>query len=100
MFESRKEEYAVASPLIETDDYNYGSREYKPEGTASIYIVVQDRTLINNNDLNLYQATLVGYTDDNRIEKNWLVDNRYVVISTLPHRNQTVLYLREFTNGK
>jgi len=100
MFESRKQEYAVDSPQEVKDKYNYGKTTYVPQGTAKIYIVVQDRTLISNNDLNTYTATLVGYTDDLRIDKNWRVDGRYVVTSTMPHRTEQVIYLKEITNGK
>lgn len=100
MFESRKQEYAVASPQVETDDFNYGSITYQDEGTAKVYLVVQDRTLQYNNDLHLYEETLVGYTDDSRIDKNWLLDDKYIVVSTLPHRGETVLYLKEFSDGK
>lgn len=100
MFESRKQEYAVASPQIDYDDYNHQSLSHLPQGTAKIYIVVQDRTLTTNNELNLYEGTYVGYTDDMRIDKNWLIDNRYKVVSTLPHRNENILYLRDISDGK
>lgn len=101
MFESRKQLYAVASPQIETDDYNYDSITYEEqEEPARIYLVVQDRTLMYNNDLHLYNATLVGYTDDERLDINWLIDGKYIVVSTLPHRREKVLYLKEFSDGK
>lgn len=101
MFESRKQEYVVASPQIETDDYNFGSIHHVVESEpARIYIVVQDRTLLYNNDMHLYEGVYVGYTDDARIDINWLIDGKYIVTSTLPHRNEKVLYLKEFADGK
>ena len=100
MFESRKQVYAVASPSYTEDDYNYRTPTYSDEGTARIYIVVQDRSLTNRNDLNLYEATYVGYTDRMDIDKNWLIDEDYVVISTLPHRDENILYLRGFSDGE
>lgn len=100
MFESRKKEYAVASPQASYDDYNYRKRSYLSEGTARICIIVQDRTLTTNNDLNLYEGTHVGYTDDMRIDKNWQIDDRFIVVSTLPHRNENILYLRELSDSE
>ena len=100
MFEGRKEDYTVARPIYTKDKYNYGTVTYIPEDTARIYIAVEDRTLANNNDLDLYTGTLVGYTDDLRIEKNWLIDGKYIVKSTVPHRDSVVLYLKEYENGK
>ena len=100
MFEGRKEEYTIARPQYTKDNYNYSSVSYELVGTARIYIAVEDRTLGTNNDLNLYTETLVGYTDDNRIDKNWLVDGKYIVKSVIPHRNSSVLYLKEYTNGR
>lgn len=122
MFESRKQEYTIANPTVKYDDYNYAYLDYETtsapsqqetqgqegaqssetpsEATARIYIVVEDRTLQSNNDLNLYEGTLVGYTDNLEIDKNWLIDGKYVVTSTLPHRDGQVLYLKEYSNGK
>ena len=67
MFESRKQEYSVESPQLVTDSFNYSKTTYVSQGTAKIYLVVQDRTLLKNNELDLYTETLVGYTDDSRI---------------------------------
>lgn len=100
MFEGRKQEYAVASPQAVEDQYNYSKTRYIPEGTAKIYIVVQDRTLTNTNDLSLYTGTLVGYTNDTRIGVNWRIGDRYLVKYTMPHRNQNILYLQEVNNGR
>ena len=95
MFESRKKEYVVASPQEVKDKYNYSKTTYVPQGTAKIYIVVQDRTLSNSNDLDIYTATLVGYTDDMSIDKNWQIDGKYIVTSTMPHRTENILYLKK-----
>lgn len=100
MFESRKQEYVVASPQKVEDSYNYPKIEYRNEGTSKIYIIVQDRTLTKSNDLSIYAETLVGYTDDRRIDKNWLIDGKYVVKSVVPHRADNILYLASYTNGK
>ena len=100
MFYGRKQEYVVASPQLEYDEYNFATPEYQSQGTANIYIVVQDRTLTQSNDIELYTGTLVGYTDDIRIEKGWLIDSKYLVTSTLPHRRENILYLKEFQDGK
>ena len=100
MYDSRKQEYIVESQQIVNDSFNYGKPTYVSQGTAKIYIVVQDRTLANNNDLDLYAATLVGYTDDARIDKNWRIDGKYVVVSKMPHRTENILYMKEYTNGK
>ena len=99
MFESRKQEYAVASPQEVKDIYNYSKTDYVSEGTAKIYIVVQDRTLTNSNDLSLYKETLVGYTNDARIDKNWKIGDKYLVKSVMPHRTDNILYLERITNG-
>lgn len=100
MFESRKQEYSIASPIVTKDKYNCDQISYDSQGTAYIYIVAQDRTLMTQNELNLYTGTLVGYTDNTDIEINWLIGEKYVVTSTLPHRDGLVLYLKEFNNGK
>lgn len=100
MFYGRMEEFAVASPQYTKDRYNHSSITYQDEGTANIYIVVEDRTAYSNNDLNLYTATLVGYTKDVRIQRNWQIDGKYKVISTMPHRTSTTLYLEEIQDGR
>lgn len=99
MFEGRKEELPISSPQYTKDRYNYPKVTYKDEGTARIYIVVQDRTKTVENDIELYSATLVGYTDNLDIDKGWKVGN-YEVLSTMPHRRAQVLYLRGLSDGE
>ena len=98
MFYGRMEEYVVQSPQFTTDRYNYPKVAYQDEGTARVYVVVQDRTQSTENDIELYSATLVGYTDNLDIEKGWKVGD-YEVLSTMPHRRSQILYLRGLDNG-
>ncbi len=100
MYYGREKTYTVASPSYSKDGYMRNVTTYVDEGEANIYIVVQDRSMINNNELKVYGATLVGYTRDNRIEKGWKIDDKYIVTSTMPHRNITILYLQENKDGR
>ena len=99
MFEGRKQTYSVESPIYTKDAYNYDKKSYEDQGTARIYIVVEDRTQQNVNDFDLYEGTLVGYTDDTSIGKGWRIDGKYIVKSVLPHRTGLVLYLKEYEDG-
>jgi hypothetical protein len=69
MFYGRKQLWRIESPVWQEDNYNHSKATYKDEGTALIGIVVQDRTNLNANDLILYKATIVGYTDNEKIDK-------------------------------
>ena len=99
MFEGRKRYYHIEKPVFKEDSFNYGKKSYIDRGTASIYIAPQDRTNTLANDLNLYQSTLVGYTND-EIDRGYVIDGKYEVLSVMPHRQELVLYLQEIEDGK
>jgi Uma2 family endonuclease len=99
MFNSRMIDYEIARPAEITDAYGHKRFTYSTIGTAKVYIVVQDRNEMNSNDLEIYKSTLIGYTNDARIQRGWLIDNKYLVKTTIPHRTATILYLEEIENG-
>lgn len=100
MFYGKENNYTIASPQYSKDEYKKTITTYRDEGLAKIHIVVQDRSMINNNELMIYGTTLVGYTRDMRIDKGWKIDDRYIVKSTVPHRMYSILYLQENENGR
>lgn len=100
MFYGRMEEYTIARPQYTKDRFNHSTVTYSNEGAALIHIVVEDRAETNNNDLNLYTGTLVGYTQNKTIERNWKIGENYIVTSVIPHKNLNVLYLEDIQNGK
>ena len=99
MFYGRMVEYSLESPREVTDSYNHTHHSWRDEGKTRAYIILQDTTGQTANDLSLSSTSLVGYTQDMRIQKGWRIDGRYVVESVVPHRADKVLYLQEVTNG-
>lgn len=100
MYYGKEQEYTIASPETVKDALNHETTSYVNMGTAKIHIIVQDRSMIKNNDLDLYKSTLVGFTRNLNIQKGWRVGTGYNVKSAMPHRNMNVLYLEEITNGR
>lgn len=92
--------YQIEKPEEVLDSYNHRRVKYIDAGEASVEIVVQDRTNIQNNDLVTYKTTMVGYTKSNEIDKGWRIGGKYIVQSTVPHRTANILYLEEIQNGK
>lgn len=99
MLYSRMTEHSVYRPSYVTDNYNHSRATFTPIEKVPVYVVLEDRTLNNTNDLKTYTATLVGYTQDKRIKAGWKVDNM-LVKSVLPHRHFNVLYLEETEDGE
>jgi dihydrofolate reductase len=100
MFYGRAEQYLIEKPILVEDDFNHARTTYESRGNAQISIVIQDRTNLNANDLLLYKATVVGYTLNKDIEKDWRIGGKYLVRSTLPHKLGKVLYLEEISDGR
>ena len=99
MFQGKMEEYKVYKPKEVIDNYNYSTLGYTNKGTSPIHIVVQDRTLQNSNGLDAYTSTLVGYTEDSKLDIGWKIADKFIVKSVMPHRHYNVLYLQEVENG-
>ena len=100
MYYGKEQEYTIARPEAVKDALNHETINYINMGTTKIHIIVQDRSMIKNNELDLYKSTLVGFTRNLSIQKGWKVGTGYIVKSTMPHRNMNVLYLEEITNGR
>lgn len=99
MFYGRATEYKVEKPVKEDDGLGYEVVSYEPYMKTPIYIVIQDRSEYQANDLDLYKTTVVAYTDDKRVQRGMRVDGRYVVTNAYPHRYGSVLYMEEVENG-
>lgn len=100
MFYGRQTEHRVEKPVYETDELGYETVSYKPFGKCLIYIVEQDRSTYKANDFDLVTSTVVGYTDDKRIQANYRVDGKYVVTNAFPHKLGSVLYMEGIEDGK
>lgn len=100
MFYGKEKEYTIARPEIVKDAYNHETASFVPVGTALIHLVIQDRSMVKVNQLQAYKGTLVGYTRDMRIQQGWKIGTRFIVKSTMPHRNMNILYLEVFEDGR
>ena len=68
MFYGRMKNYSLKAPEKVMDAYNHEHNDYVKKGSADIEIIVQDRTNLKTNDLDTYASTLVGYTENNKID--------------------------------
>lgn len=100
MLFGRQELLTIERPIYVEDSFNHNRITYQDEGTALISIVIQDRTNLNANDLLIYKATVVGYTQNTDIDKDWRIAQKYRVLSTMPHKVGKILYLEELNNGR
>lgn len=98
MYEGRKEQYKLSKPIIKDDGLGYQYVTYEEAGTVSAYLVLEDRSLYQGNDIQVYVTSLVAYTDE-PLKEGHLLNNKYKVTKCLPHRTQYVLYLEEIENG-
>ncbi len=65
-----------------------------------IYLLLDEETNINNNELGFSELSYVAYTHDKRIDKNWRIDGNKTVTRRIPVGNLgSMLYLREIANG-
>lgn len=99
MYYGKMEEHKIAAPAKVEDEFHHFHDETSNKGSALIHIAVQDRTTLMHNDLQTYNTTLVGYTENEKIQKDWWIDGKYKVLSVVPHRHLNVLYLQEVDNG-
>ena len=99
MFISRMTEHLVERPVTETDELNYEVPTYKKKKKKLIYLVMQDRTMYQQNDFNIIEATMLGYTQDSTIQEGYLIDKTFKVVKVIPHRRGYVLYLEAAQNG-
>lgn len=70
MLYGRQELVKIESPVLVEDSFNHSKLTYEDEGEALVSIVIQDRTNLSANDLLLYKATVVGYTNNLDIDKD------------------------------
>lgn len=99
MFEGRKETFKVSRPVRESDSLGYEYTDYVKAGSINAYMVLEDRSTYQANDLRLMVSALVAYTDSDIVREGWLLDGKYKVVKRLPHRRQWVLYLEEVDDG-
>ena len=52
-----------------------------------MYITIQDRSFLTNNDMDRMKVTAVGYSTNGSIGENSLINYEYVVKSKIPHKN-------------
>lgn len=100
MFYGKMEEHKLYKPIYEIDECGERTTTYKQAGTARMFISVQDRSYYSGNDLNLLTSTLVGYTENTKIQENWKIDMLYVVESVIPHRQGCYVYLKKIEDGR
>lgn len=99
MLYSRMVEYDLELPSYVTDSYNHERTAYTPAGSARVYVVLQDKTPQTANELDTFASNLVGYTQETRIKEGWRIGGRFVVTSVVYHRDNSILYLKEVTDG-
>lgn len=94
-FYGRQQTYKIYSPIYTANEYNEDQKTWKAQADQNVYIIAQDRTMTNMNDLSFMKATYVGYAQPNTaIQQGWLVGT-YEVKSKIGN----VLYLTEFEDG-
>lgn len=99
MFYGRMQELTLESPSYVRDAYNHERTVYTPAGRIRVYIVLQDKTPQTANELDTFASNLVGYTQETRVKEGWRIDGKYVVTSVVRHRMDSILYLKEVSDG-
>lgn len=101
MFYGRMREYDIERPKYEKDKFGYPKTEYLNIGKERLYITIQDRTMININDLDLITGQYVAFADGGcQIRENDRIDGRFIVKSVVQFRSCVVLYLRTYEDGR
>jgi len=94
MFYGRMEEYSLETPVYETDAYNHTHVTYEDAGTIRAYIVPQQWTDYDSNDLKLSSQSFVGYTQ-NTVTKGSRIAGELIVESVTVNRmGDSVLFLK------
>ena len=84
----------------EDDGLGFKKPIYKEIGRIRMHLVEQDRSAYANNGISVTDAVTVAYTDSRKIHEGYLIDSKYKVTKTFPHRLGSVVYLEAYEDGK
>lgn len=93
MFYSRMTEHTLQKPVQVKDKLNHIQLQYEDCGTAFLYIVKTDETTYRANELITGEQFFTAYTQEPRIQREWVIDRKYKVSSVKPHRTGYALTL-------
>lgn len=95
MFDSRMTAHTLEMPAAVKDEFNYVTDGMVDAGTAPIYITWNDYSAYSNNDFSLLSQSYVGYTNEKKIGKGWVIDGEYTVLYARPTRHGYLLNLEK-----
>lgn len=101
LFAGRMTPHKVEAPMKVDAGFGHMKNNYTElDEEIFIYVLLDEETNINNNELGFTELSYVAYTQDKRIDKNWRIDGDKIVIRKVPVGNLgSMLYLREIANG-
>lgn len=99
MFNNNKKTYDIFTAKETTNKYNEKITEWIKSGTAEIFISLNTRSAINENDINITQCEYLGITADNSITAGMRVSSSFLVKFVVKTRRENYLFLKEIENN-
>lgn len=100
MFNNSKKTYDVFTAKRVKNTYNEEIIEWEKTGEAEIFISLNTRTAVDNNDINITQCEYVGVTANNSIEAGMRISSSLLVQFVVRTKRESFLFLKEIeSNG-
>ena len=99
MFNNDRKTYDIFTAKETINKFNEKIIEWVKSGTAEIFISLNTKSAINNNDINITQCEYLGITADNSIKAGMRVSSSLLVKFVVKTRRENYLFLKEIENN-